>query len=274
VSRRLELPDGFASSTRGTFTLVARAGDAEAVRQAGLGEPCGWEQRLAAGAGSAGRGATARIEVPTGGIARLKRLHRGGRIGAVWRDRFPGTRRVLDNLRLPVEAGRRGLATAAPLALLIDRLRCGLCRAWLAVDEIDATDLRTCFAAGRPPTAEEWGVVLRLVRGMHDRGIEHRDLNLGNLLIRRGGEPAAFVVDLDRGRLRAGPLGFGPRQRALRRLERSYVKCCHPGPASDDVRRMIYSDYAAGDTDLARRLERGRPAGRAWIGIHRLGWRR
>jgi 3-deoxy-D-manno-octulosonic acid kinase len=210
----------------------------------------------------------------SGRAARIKRLRRGGWAAPLWRDRFPGRRRLLDNIRLPVEAARRGVATPWPLALLIDRRGPGLFRAWLAVDEVDAIDLRSCLAAGRPPSAIELGSVLRLVRKMHDCGVEHRDLNLGNLLIRRGGEPEAFVVDLDRARLHRRPLGFGPRQQALRRLERSYVKCCHPEPASDEVRQSIYADYAAGDDELVRRLEQGRRAGRVWIGLHRLGWRK
>jgi tRNA A-37 threonylcarbamoyl transferase component Bud32 len=221
-----------------------------------------------------GRGATARLELPSGRAARVKRLRRGGWTAPLWRDRFLGPRRALDNLRLSAEAGRRGVATPAPLALLIERRRPGLVRAWLAVDEIaGATDMRSRLASGRPPTEVELETVLRLVREMHDRGVEHRDLNLGNLLIRGDGELEAFVVDLDRGRLHGGALDFGLRQRALRRLERSYVKACHPGPASDGIRRAFYVRYAAGDRELARRLERGRRLGRVWIGLHRLGWR-
>jgi hypothetical protein len=82
-----------------------------------------------------------------------------------------------------------------------------------------------------------------------------------------------WVVDLDGARLHAGPLPFAARQRALRRLERSYVKTCHPRPAGDGVRRSIYASYAAGDNELERRLARGRRAGQVWIQIHRLGWR-
>jgi hypothetical protein len=82
------------------------------------------------------------------------------------------------------------------------------------------------------------------------------------------------VIDLDGARLHPGPLGFRACQRALRRLERSYVKACHPGPAPADVREAFYREYTAGDTRLASRLGRGRSLGRVWIGLHRLGWRR
>lgn len=270
----LELPDGFVASSRSGLTLIARADCADSASRAGLDRPDTWRQRLAERAGSTGRGATALLALPSGRTARIKRLCRGGWTAPLWRDRFVGARRALDNLRLPVEANRRGVATPVPLALLIERHWPGLVRAWLAVDEVaGATDLRSRLASGRRPTEAELGTVLRLVRNMHERGVEHRDLNLGNLLIREDDGLAAFVIDLDRGRLHRGPLGFRPRQRALRRLERSYVKSCHPGPASEEVRRAIYAHYAAGDRELARRLEQGRRMGRMWIGLHRLGWR-
>ncbi len=211
-------------------------------------------------------------ELSSLGVARIKRLCRGGWTASLWRDRFAGQRRLLDNLRVPVEAARRDVPTAAPMALLIEHAIAGLYRAWLAVEELDATDLRTRLVAGQPPSPGELRAVLQVVRRMHDRGVEHRDLNLGNLLVRRGPEPRAFVIDLDRARLHRRPLGFRARLRALRRLERSYVKCCHPHAASDELCRSIYAEYAAEDAGLARRLERGRQSGRVWVGLHRLGW--
>jgi 3-deoxy-D-manno-octulosonic acid kinase len=264
-----EVPEGFVASTHAGLTFVTDRRHTEALVRAGLDDPAGWDRRLTEAHG--GRGATACLELPPAGAARLKRLRRGGLTAALWRDRFAGARRALDNLRVPIEAARRGVATPAPLALLLDRRGPGV-RAWLAVEELQATDLRACFTAGRPPSAEELARVLGLVRRMHDRGLEHRDLNLGNLLIRRDGDPQAWVIDLDGARLHPGPLPFGARQRALRRLERSYVKTCHPQPASDAVRQAIYADYAGDDGELAGRLNRGRRAGRVWIGLHRLGW--
>jgi 3-deoxy-D-manno-octulosonic acid kinase len=269
------LPEGFVAATRAEVTLVAASGSIDDARQAGLDQPSGWERRLARPAGPAGRGATARVELPSGRAVRIKRLRRGGALGRLWRDRFVGSKRPLDNLRLSLEAARRGVATPAPVALLVARAGAGLVRAWLAVDEIaGASDLRSRLTSGRRPTAAELGAVLRVVRRMHDAGVEHRDLNLGNLLVAESDEPAAFVVDLDRGRLHAGPLPFALRQRSLRRLERSYVKSCHPEPASEGLRGSIYSLYAGEDDALSRRLDRGRRAARVWIGIHRLGWRR
>ena len=116
-----------------------------------------------------------------------------------------------------------------------------------------------------------------LVRRMHDAGLHHRDLNLGNLLLRRSasGEWEAFVVDLDRAALRPGSLPFGARLRALRRLERSYVKHFgRQGPLGADGGRVWYGLYAGDDETLARRLEACRRVGKVWLAIHRLGWKR
>jgi tRNA A-37 threonylcarbamoyl transferase component Bud32 len=119
-----------------------------------------------------------------------------------------------------------------------------------------------------------WEAVVALVRRMHDAGVDHRDLNLGNLLLReQDGEEAAFVVDLDRARLHVASIGFAARQRALRRLERSYVKVCC-GRAQESVRERLYASYAGANEALAARLERGRATGRLLIRLHALGWRR
>ena len=109
---------------------------------------------------------------------------------------------------------------------------------------------------------------------MHDAGVEHRDLNLGNLLVRAGSTGIeAFVLDLDAARIHARPLGPRARRLALRRLERSYVKA-RRAESDDAVRNSFYDLYAADDTELAGKLSRGRRAGRLWIRLHGLAWRR
>ena len=115
------------------------------------------------------------------------------------------------------------------------------------------------------------------VRAMHDRGVVHPDLNLGNVLLRTGidASPEAFLIDFDRATFTPGAIPFAPRQAALRRLERSCAKLTGVsgpwGPGSED---LWYSTYAGDDVDLARRLARGRPLGRLALAVHRLGWRR
>jgi len=217
-----------------------------------------------------------RIDVSRSGRWVLKRMRRGGFLRFVWRDRFSGARRLLANLTTPVEARRRGIPTAAPVALLLRRGPPGFYRAWMALEEIEgASDLRARFSTVPPAAVTEMSAVLACVRRMHDAGIEHRDLNVGNLLIRAGERvPEVFVVDLDRVVLHDGPVSFRRRQSALRRLERSWVKTFgDAGPAGAPDAASWYSWYAGDDEEVARRLRAGRTAGRAWLAFHRMGWR-
>lgn len=266
---RADLPQGFRVD-QGPATLIADERYVDELKRLGLGHVAGWEERLAAGDRS-GRGTTARLELASGKVALLKRLRRGGLLAPLWNDRFVTDRRPFDNLRVPLEAARRGLATPAPLALLLLRDSPGLFRAWLATDYIaDATDLRTRFTSDAPPSRAELACAIELVRAMHDLGLEHRDLNLGNLMIQRGPVPRAWVVDLDGAHLHDAPLRFAARQRALRRLERSHAKA----GLDPDLAGLYYEFYAADDGALAARLQGGRRTGRFWIAVHRLGWRR
>ncbi len=273
MTRISAIPTGFEASEVGGGTLILARRHADAIRRQGLDDPRAWSDLLRGRISAAGRGATARVELPDGPRVVLKQMRRGGLAARLWRDRYPGSSRLLDNLRLPLEAACRGVATAPPVALLLLPGPPGFHRAWMAFEEIaGAVDLAQRLASEAPPTQAELAAVVALVRGMHDAGVDHRDLNLGNLLLRTapGGVPEAFVIDLDRAKLYPAPLGFRRRQRALRRLARSHVKRIGPDVDSDVWLRL----YAADDPILTDRLERGRAAGRLWLFLHSLGWRR
>jgi hypothetical protein len=257
------IPTGFSVVfTSETATMIADVRHADGLLGLGLHDSASWDALLRGAASGSGRGTTRRCGLSSGGFARLKQLRRGGLVGPLWGERFVGSRRLLRNLSLPVEAAHRGIDTPAPLGLLIVRAGPGLVRGWLAVEDLEQTDdLAALFRSGRPPTRAELACVMRMVRRMHDLGLEHRDLNLGNLLLRRGSEPRSFVIDLDSARLHGGSLGFNLRQRALRRLERSHAKSGLDASRANDY----YDLYAADDTALAIRLARGRRAGRFWL---------
>lgn len=268
-------PEGFVVDARaqGT-TLLADPRRLPALRAAGLDRADRWCELLQ-NAGRGGRGRTAVVALADGGAVRVKQMRRGGLAAPLWRERHAGRARLLDNLRIPGEVAQRGLAAPRVSALLAVEGPPGLYRGWLAAEEIpNAVDLASRLKSVDPPARGELEEVLRLVRRMHDAGIEHRDLNLGNLLTRRTGTTAqAFVVDFDRARLHDGPLGFRARQRALRRIERSYVKVQREA-ALEELRCSLYTLYAGEDRELARRLSRGRLVGRVWIRVHALAWRR
>jgi 3-deoxy-D-manno-octulosonic acid kinase len=265
-------PPGFQLIRSQQGFLIVHERLRDAFTEGGFTDAAAWLARLSSTPGQSGRGASAVVQLG-GASLRIKQLRRGGLAAGVHGERFHDRRRLLDNLELPLVVGERGIPTAAPRALLIESTLGAGFRGWLATEELsgmyDAADL----VRRDPQRADRrWLPAMSLVRRMHDAGIEHRDLNLGNLMIADEAERQPAIVDFDRARLHAGPLSFRLRQKALRRLERSYVKIRHPLAADEATRTQIYARYAAEDLELTRRLRRGRVWGRRLIALHRLGW--
>jgi hypothetical protein len=262
-------------SARGALYVAGEMEDA--VRAQGLDDWDAWRRALTSGSSSSGRGITAIVEGPAGAKWRLKPMRRGGWLAPLWRDRYLSARRLVATLTASVAALARGVPTARPIALIVESGPGPLARGAMAFEEIrNAEDLARRIVR-RGATRSELERAIGAVRAMHDRGVGHPDLNLGNLLVRsRAGEPPeAFVIDFDRAALAAGPLPFASRQAALRRLERSCAKLTgEPGPLGPGSENLWYDLYAGEDAELARRLAAGRWAGRVSLAVHRLGWRR
>jgi hypothetical protein len=273
----MQPPAGFELESRYPRTsLFYRKDLADEIDRLGLHDPARWGSLVERGSGAAGRGRTALVRPGAGSPWILKQMRRGGLAGRFWRDRFPGTARLVANLAVPIEVARRGIATPAPVALLAVEGPRGLYRGWLATEEVDrARDLRSLLSSPTPPGEGAMRAVLTFVRRMHDVGIQHRDLNLGNLVARPSvaGDWEVFVVDLDRAALHSRPLGFRARQASLRRLERSYARWFRGSrPLGAGGSTIWYTEYAGADAQLARRFERGMPFGRALLALHRIGW--
>jgi len=181
-----------------------------------------WQDYLRAGL-AGGRGRIAIVETRTRRLL-LKQLRRGGALRTLWRDRFAGNGRLLANLTLPFEAIDRGVSTPPVVAMLLVSGPPGFWRGWLAVELVEhAQDLASQLIDGEL-TEDHWELALQQVRKLHDAGIEHPDLNLGNLMTDQDG--AAWIIDLDKAQRRADPLDAGARAAGLRRLRRSYRKLC------------------------------------------------
>lgn len=270
-------PAGFTVVATGAAALYVAAAAKSELGARGLSEAQGWHRALAAGSLSSGRGNTAIVPGPSGVRWRLKGMRRGGWLAAVWRDRYPSARRLVDTLAASVEAGARGVPTASPVALMVERGPGPLARGAMAFTEIEgAEDLAKRVMRGAF-TEAELAPAMGTIRAMHERGVCHPDLNLGNILLRprAGGGVDTFVIDFDRAAFTSGPLPFERRQAALRRLERSCAKLTGaPGPLGPGSEDLWYTCYAGGDADLSRRLASGRGAGKLSLALHRLGWRR
>jgi hypothetical protein len=271
-----ELPAGFALEPAPGRALIARPEHLQALVRAGLLEPRVWE-RTSESSATGGRGPTGTLALEGSLVLRLKRMRRGGLARHIWRDRFAGTRRLLANLGGPVTALERGVPTAEPIALLIERGSLGLSRGWLATRDVPrAESLAARLLSRRPPGLAELRAVVDAVRQMHDRGIDHRDLNVGNVLLRDDPPCSVLMIDLDRARITEGALSERRRTCAVRRLERSTVKLLGLAPvvAGIDLRAFWYDAYAEGAPALRSRLASARRLNRCAIALHRLGWKR
>ena len=135
--------------------------------------------------------------------------------------------RSFHEMRLLQALRQRGLPVPAPVAALYRR---GLLTysAQLITERIPgARPLSDLIATGGMDDAR-WTAIGRCLRGFHDAGVHHADLNAQNILLDPQG--AVWVLDFDRGREREpGPW----RERALQRLARSLEKM---GPAAGDWR--------------------------------------
>jgi hypothetical protein len=261
---------------KGSIALYAAAAMHDAVRARGLDTWDAWHRALGSGAPASGRGATAVVEGAPGSRWRLKAMRRGGRLASIWRDRYGSARRLVATLSASAEAQARGVPTAQPVALIVEIGLGGFARGAMAFAEIEGSEDLARRVVRKAATRADFEATIVAVRAMHDRGVVHPDLNLGNVLLREGSTslPDAFLIDFDRATFAPGPLPFRPRQTALRRLERSCAKLTGVsgpfGPGSED---FWYTTYAGDDADLARRLARGRAWGRWALAVHRLGWR-
>ncbi len=201
----------------------------------------------------------------------LKQLRRGGLAARLWRDRFAARQRLFANLTIPRFARERGVATPAALALLVVGGPPGLWRGWLATETVaGGRDLGRLAIAGKiDPDA--WAAALAVTRELHEAGVEHPDLNLGNLLLDGGGR--AWVVDLDGCTSHDSALDVDQRIDAVRRIERSYLKICYlreREPAEPDWPEL----YAPGDAGFLRRWKQRRRRDLAKLDRHRRAWRR
>ncbi len=207
---------------------------------------------------SGGRGST--WIVPFGSeTAVLRWYRRGGLVRYLLRDlyfSFRGPKRPARELEACVEARRRGLPAPEAVGLRIDRVAGpffraailtrraqGYCTAWEALcaqpDRIDRLAL-----------VEE---IVSSVERMHEAGVDHRDLNLSNILARRSGERwEVCFVDFDRAKLAHGPVANWRRSLARRRMARSLGKLARPNEELP----------AAQIAELSARLAGQRPAER------------
>jgi 3-deoxy-D-manno-octulosonic acid kinase len=186
-----------------------------------------------------GRGTTRRV-VTERGVLVVRRFRRGGWMRWLGEIYFGRTPRPLREFDLLLRARRCGLPVPEGVAAVIERRFVIAYRGHLFMTEVpDATPFLPFL---QRHDGFDWQPLLAAsLRRIHDAGLNHPDLNLGNILVvsHTGREQMVFV-DLDRAVLGGAPLGPSPRARALRRLRRSAAKLDPAGRwvSSLDLDRM------------------------------------
>lgn len=229
-----EVPEGFKRIRNGRGRMLLVRGDMEAD----LGvDALTHEESPDSGSRLQGRGALGVLRLADGGEALVRRYYHGGALRALTGDRFfTWPPRPFRELALTHEARRRGVPAVEPLAALVESLAGPFYRGCLVTRRlIDARDFWAVaqldvFARDKAAWLE---AAARAMRAMHRCGIDHRDLNLKNILLRCEADAAqAYIIDFDKSRLYSGEV---PRERAeknLARLHRSIAKL-------DPARRFI-----------------------------------
>lgn len=270
-------PPGFVARPDGASMLYVDARVESAVLARGLAAVPGWLAALLEGARASGRAATTVVEGAGGTRWRLKSMRRGGALAVLWHDRYPSAARLVATLTATAVARERGVPTPAAVAMLVARGPGFLARGFMASEEIEESEDLARRVLRGAVTRADLTATMTAVRAMHDRGVVHPDLNLGNVMLRRSthDRPEASFVDFDRAWFLDGPASFGLRQAAIRRLERSCAKLTgRPGALEPGSEDLWYTLYAGDDRALAARLDRGRGTGRLALRLHRIGWRR
>jgi tRNA A-37 threonylcarbamoyl transferase component Bud32 len=201
-----------------------------------------------------GRGTLDVHDLYDGGAALIRRYRHGGALRGLTGDFFfTWPPRPFRELTLTEEARRRGVSTVEPLAALIEPVAGILYRGWLVTRRIDgARDAWAVCQAGDIPSKEK-ALSLKAaalsVSLMHRLGVDHRDLNLKNILLRREADGwRGYVIDLDKARLFSGPVPRERAERNLARLARS-VRKLDPGErfiSADDWQLFLTSYREAG----------------------------
>ena len=170
----------------------------------------------------AGRGLVSRVQL--GPFTALVRTYRrGGLFGSVLPDVFTRADRALAEVEALERLAALGLS---PRPLMLEIHGGMFVRLRIAVEEVEgAANLLEAARAGASIDAGLARRIGNVVRRMHEAGVSHRDLNVGNILVRGVGAAAQiFVVDLDGARLFDDPVPPSRRSAEILRLCRSLDK--------------------------------------------------
>lgn len=219
-------PAGFVTVERGEVRALLLDDLAADIEAAGLLEPWRVVVPRPPGPGT-GRGPRAVVRLRDGGRVLVKAYLRGGLLARVNRERYFATRRFVEELRVGRLARARGVPVGEAVGVVLRAAHPGV-RAWGIVRHLDdGADLARLLAA-QPPRERVlalWAAARASISLAYDAGLEHADLNLGNIVVREEERaPRAYLVDLDSARWHEGGVPEDARARVDARLARSWRK--------------------------------------------------
>ncbi|HRI87558.1 MAG TPA: lipopolysaccharide kinase InaA family protein [Candidatus Hydrogenedentes bacterium] len=174
-----------------------------------------------------GRGALYRFPLEDGN-AILREYRRGGAMQRVLRESFL-TNRPLHEWDVLLRLREAGFPVPEPMGVVWSRAS-GMFRGAIATREVDAIPLSEYLSTTAGDKESVLQSIGKLTRTMHDLGVYHADLHVGNLLVARGNLRDVCFIDFDNARV--GDVTEIDRARNLLRLRRSFVK-----------RGLRYSDF-------------------------------
>ncbi|MFQ5718686.1 MAG: glycosyltransferase [Acidobacteriota bacterium] len=269
---------------RGATEVAARDRAIGQALLAAAGQVVSATRSPPAQAGDRGRARIHRLRLADRPVV-VKQHRRGGLPGRVLSalpgggsDRWIGSRRVRRECFLAGAARARGAPIPASVAWLA--VHAGpFCRLWAASEEItEGVPVSVALAGDNGRSRQRiLAAAARAVARLHDAGVVHGDLNVGNLLWAGANQPV-WVIDLSAARLhpRAGTAARG---RDLARLERSALKVLGPAGLSRSERFRFVAAYERARDWLEprddrrsgrRRLLAAVGRRRAWFFLHRL----
>lgn len=252
-------------SEPGRVVIVADAW-IEAVSKLGLPENGSLQRALSGNTsegsptvdGPPGRGPTAVVPLPgSDSHLHLRPVRHGGWFGAVLRNALLGLHRPLDELRVTAALAERGAPVPSPALVIAERSGPFWNATVGTVFERNTVD-GIAFLSSAP----EPDIVLRAAAAagraigcFHQRGGSHRDLHIGNLLvrIRPDRESEVVVVDLDRAQF-LEPVSPSQRMRELMRLQRSLIKRRLAETVGARGYARFLAEYTRGDRRLRGEL--------------------
>jgi len=273
-----EVPPGYVVHRVADATLVFDAELAAELVGLRLADPAA-RKRLFSRAPLRGRGAAPSVALRRDVSVILRRYQHGGVFGGFTGMLHLGPSRALKELHVTARAEASGAPVPHVICLALWPAAGPFWSALIGTrEERGARDLLEVLVASEDARARRALLceVGAAVRRLHDAGVEHRDLQLRNILVvEENGKRRIVVIDLDRAVYHSsGRLASRLRARSLGRLTRSAVKngLWRERIGQRELAAFVGA-YTAGDRSLRREL-RGWIRGEQWkLALHRFRYR-